>query len=140
MEPLRSRIFSASLPPASVAVVLAAIRIIDEEPERRMNLIKNAGFLAKGLQDLGYRTSYHGSAIIPVYCGNELLALSAFHKLLEEGVFVNPVTSPAVPKNQEMLRVSVMATHDESMILRALEVFKRVRTPGWPSMNDTKEA
>jgi len=136
----RSHIFSASLPPASVAAVLAAIRIIDEEPERRMNLIKNAGFLAKGLQDLGYRTSYHGSAIIPVYCGNELLALSAFHKLLEEGVFVNPVTSPAVPKNQEMLRVSVMATHDESIILRALEVFKRVRTPGWPSMNNTKEA
>jgi 8-amino-7-oxononanoate synthase len=99
----RSHIFSASLPPASVAAVLAAIRIIDEEPERRANLIKNAGFLAKGLKDLGYRTSYHGSAIIPVYCGNELLALSAFHKLLEEGVFVNPVTSPAVPKNQEML-------------------------------------
>jgi 8-amino-7-oxononanoate synthase len=136
----RSHIFSASLPPASVAAVLAAIRIIDEEPERRMNLIKNAGFLAEGLKDLGYRTSYHGSAIIPVYCGNELLALSAFHKLLEEGVFVNPVTSPAVPKNQEMLRVSVMATHDESMILRALEVFKRVRTPGWPSMNNSQDA
>lgn len=131
----RSHIFSASLPPASVAAVLAAIRIIEEEPGRRLNLIKNAKFLAEGLKDLGYRTSFHGSAIIPVYCGNELLALAAFHKLFEEGVFVNPVTSPAVPKNQEMLRVSVMATHDESMILRALEVFKRVRTPGWPSMN-----
>lgn len=129
----RSHIFSASLPPASVAAVLAAIKIIDEEPERRINLIKNARFLADGLKDLGYQTSFHGSAIIPVYCGNELLALAAFHKLLEEGVFVNPVTAPAVPKNQEMLRVSVMATHDESMILRVLEVFKRVRTPGWPS-------
>lgn len=132
----RSHIFSASLPPASVAAVLAAIRIIDKEPIRRLNLIKNARFLADGLKDLGYRTSFNGSAIIPVYCGNELLALAAFHKLLEEGVFVNPVTSPAVPKNQEMLRVSVMATHDESMILRALEVFKRVRTPGWPSMKN----
>jgi len=131
----RSHIFSASLPPASVAAVLAAIRIIDEEPERRMNLIRNARFLAEGLKDLGYRTSFHGGAIIPVNCGNELLALAAFHKLLEEGVFVNPVTAPAVPKNHEMLRVSVMATHNESMILRALEVFKRVRTPGWPSMN-----
>ena len=128
----RSHIFSASLPPASVAAVLAAIKIIDEEPERRMNLIKNARFLADGLKDLGYHTSFHGSAIIPVYCGNELLTLAAFHKLMEEGVFVNPVTSPAVPKNQEMLRVSVMATHDESMILRALEVFKRIKTPGWP--------
>ncbi len=136
MHTARSHIFSASLPPASVAAVLAAIRIIDEEPERRVNLIKNARFLADGLKDLGYRTSFNGSAIIPVHCGNELLALAAFHKLLEEGVFVNPVTSPAVPKNQEMLRVSVMATHDESMILRALEVLKRIRTPGWPSMNN----
>lgn len=128
----RSHIFSASLPPASVAAVLAAIKIIDEEPERRMNLIKNARFLADGLKDLGYQTSFKGSAIIPVFCGNELLTLAAFHKLLEEGVFVNPVTSPAVPKNQEMLRVSLMATHDESMLLRALEVFKRIKTPGWP--------
>ncbi len=133
----RSHIFSASLPPASIAAVLAAIRIIDEEPERRENLIKNARFLAEGLIELGYDTSFRGSAIIPVFCGNELLALAAFHKLLEEGVFVNPVTSPAVPGNREMLRVSVMATHDESMILRALEVFKRVRTSGWPSINNT---
>jgi 8-amino-7-oxononanoate synthase len=132
----RSHIFSASLPPASVAAVLAAIRIIDEEPVRRVNLIKNAALLADGLMDLGYKTCFHGSAIIPVHCGNELLTLAAFHKLLEEGVFVNPVTSPAVPRNKEMLRVSVMATHDESMILRALEVFKRVRTPGWPTMNN----
>jgi 8-amino-7-oxononanoate synthase len=138
MHTSRSHIFSASLPPASVAAVLAAIRIIDEEPERRTNLIKNARFLADGLRDLGFTTSFNGSAIIPVFCGNELLALAAFHKLLEEGVFVNPVTSPAVPKNREMLRVSVMATHDESMILRALEVFKRVRTPGWPSVNNFK--
>ncbi len=128
----RSHVFSASLPPSSVAAVLAAIRIIDEEPERRINLLKNARFLASGLHNLGYTVNFHGSAILPVHCGDELLALAAFHKLLEEGVFVNPVTSPAVPRNHELLRVSLMATHDESMILRALEVFKRVRTYGWP--------
>lgn len=132
----RSHVFSASLPPASVAAVMAAIRIIDEEPERRLNVINNARLLAEGLIGLGYRTSFQGSAILPVYCGDELLVMAAFHKLFEEGVFVNPVTSPAVPKNQEMLRVSVMATHEESMILRALEIFKRVRTPGWPLMNN----
>ena len=99
-----------------------------------MNLIKNARFLADGLKDLGYTVKLPWKCNHTCYCGNELLALAAFHKLLEEGVFVNPVTSPAVPKNQEMLRVSVMATHDESMILRALEVFKRVRTHGWPLM------
>ena len=129
----RSHIFSASLPPSSVAAVLASIRIIDEEPERRTHLLSNARFLAEGLRSLGYKIGYQGSAIIPVFCGHELLAIAAFHKLFDEGVFVNPVTSPAVPKNQEMLRISLMATHNESMLLHALEVFKRVRTPNWPS-------
>lgn len=128
----RSHIFSASLPPSAVAAVLAAIKIIDEEPERRTQLLTNARFLADGLQSLGYNISYHGSAIIPVFCGHELITVAAFHKLFEEGIFVNPVTHPAVPKNQEMLRISLMATHDESMLLRALDVFKRVRTPNWP--------
>jgi len=128
----RSHIFSASLPPSAVAAVLAAIKIIDQEPERRIQLLKNAGFLADGLQSLGYNISYHGSAIIPLFCGHELITVAAFHKLFEEGIFVNPVTSPAVPKNQEMLRISLMATHDESMLLRALDVFKRLRTTNWP--------
>lgn len=135
----RSHVFSASLPPASVAAVLAAVRIIDEEPERRINLLKNANLLAGGLRDLGYTVNFHGSAIMPVHCGDELLALAAFQKLLDEGVFVNPVTSPAVPKKHELLRVSLMATHDESMILRALEVFKRVRTSGWPLLNQQEK-
>jgi len=128
----RSHIFSASLPPSAVAAVLAAIKIIDEEPERRTQLLTNARFLANRLQSLGYNISYHGSAIIPVFCGHELITIAAFHKLFDEGIFVNPVTSPAVPKNQELLRISLMATHDESMLLRALDVFKRVRTPNWP--------
>jgi len=136
----RSHIFSASLPPASVAAVLTAIRIIDEEPERRVRLLENARFLADGLRDLDYKTGHQGSAIIPLFCGDELLTLAAFHKLFDEGVFVNPVTHPAVPRNQEMLRISLMATHDESMLLRALDVFKRIRTTNWPSRNNKEIA
>lgn len=128
----RSHIFSASLPPSAVAVVMAAIRVIDEEPERRFRLLENARFMANGLAQLGFSISYQGSAIIPVFCGHELLTVAAFHKLFDEGIFVNPVTSPAVPKNQEMLRISLMATHDESMLLKALDVFKRIRTINWP--------
>ena len=129
----RSHIFSASLPPSAVSAVLAVIRIIDEEPKRRSQLLENARFLANGLQDLGYQIGHHGGPIIPVFCGHEVLALAAFSKLFDEGVFVNPVTYPAVPKNQEILRISLMATHDEAMLLRALDVFKRVRTQNWPS-------
>lgn len=135
----RSFLFSASLPPASVAAVLAAIRIVDEEPERRARLLANARFLAKGLQDLGYRVSHSGGAIVPVHCGNELLVMAAFHKLFEEGVFVNPVVYPAVPRHQEMMRLSAMATHDEETLERALRVFARVRTPTWPRRENCSE-
>ena len=128
----RSHIFSASLPPASVATVLAAIQIIDEEPERRTRLLNNARFMAEGLRGLGYETGGHQGPIISVFCGHELLALAAFRKLFDEGVYVNTVTYPAVPKNQEMLRISLMATHEEWMLQKALDVFKRVRTKNWP--------
>jgi 8-amino-7-oxononanoate synthase len=128
----RAHLFSASLPPASVAAALEALEIVDEEPERRERLLANARFLARGLQALGYRAVHHGGAIVPVACGNELLAMAAFHKLLEEGVFVNPVTHPAVPRGEELLRLSVMATHDERTLQRALDAFRRARTPTWP--------
>lgn len=128
----RSHIFSASIPPSSVAAVSAALKIIDEEPERRMRVIDNARFLAIGLKALGYNISYNESAIISVHCGDELLALAAYQKLLEEGIFVNPVLSPAVPKNKEMLRISLMSTHEKNMLYHALDVFERLRTPEWP--------
>lgn len=129
----RSHIFSASLPPASVAAALEAIELVDEEPLRRTRLLANARFLADGLRGLGYQATHHGGGIVPLFCGNELLAMAAFHRLLDDGVFVNPVTHPAVPRHQEMLRLSVMATHDEGMLRRALEVFARARTPTWPA-------
>jgi len=129
----RSHLFSASLPPASVAAALSALDIIDEEPERRERLLANASYMTSGLSRLGYQVGYHGNAILPVFCGNELLALAAYHELLEHGVFVNPVTHPAVPKSQEMLRISLMATHDAAMLRRALDAFDRVRTATWPA-------
>ena len=129
----RSHIFSASLPPAAVAAALEAITIVDQEPGRRARLLANARFLAHALQEFGYQASYHGNGIVPLFCGNEMLALAAFQRLLEEGVFVNPVAFPAVPRHQEMLRISLMATHDEGMLQRALEVFARARTATWPA-------
>lgn len=129
----RSHIFSASLPPSAVAAVLAVIKIINDEPERRTQLLNNARILADGLRALGYRVGHNESPIVPVFCGHEVLALAAFHTLFDEGVFVNPVTYPAVPKNHEILRLSLMATHDETMIQQALAVFERVRTRHWPT-------
>jgi 8-amino-7-oxononanoate synthase len=129
----RSHLFSASLPPASVAAAICALDIIEQEPERRCRLLSNARYLAGGLRQLGYQVGDHGNAILPVDCSNELLALAAYQQLLAQGVFVNPVTYPAVPKGDELLRISVMATHTDEMLRRALEAFERIRTKTWPS-------
>jgi len=129
----RAHIFSASLPPSAVAAVLASLQIIEEEPQRREQLLKNANYLANGLKKLGFKINYQGNPIIPVHCGHELLAIAAYQFLFENGVFVNPVTSPAVPRNHEIIRISLMATHTEAMLNKALNIFEQIKTPYWPT-------
>ena len=131
----RSHIFSASLPPSAVAAVLASLQIIDEEPQRREQLLRNAAYLANGLKDLGFKTNYQGSPIIPVHCGHELLAVAAYQCLFDKGVFVNPVTCPAVPRSHEILRISLMATHTKAMLNKALNIFELIKTPYWPMID-----
>lgn len=128
----RAHVFSASLPPSTIATVRKALEIIEREPERRQAVLANARLLAEGLQELGYDAPWHGTAIVPVICGDELLTLGLFRALLDRGVFVNPVLHPAVPKGQEQLRTSVMATHSSEVIAEALKVFADVRTPAFP--------
>ncbi len=128
----RSHMFSASLPPSCVAATRAALEIIKREPERRARVLANAEYMARRLQELGYEAPYRGTAIVPVHCGQELLAFGLYKKLLDEGVFVNPVASPAVSKGRELLRTSYMATHEQEMLDRAAAVFARVRTDSFP--------
>ena len=135
----RSHIFSASLPPAAVAAVLAAIEIVDEEPWRRERVLESAKILADGLRSMGYEIGWSGGPIISVLCGHELIALAAYQQLFDDGVFVNPVTWPAVPKGREMLRISLMVTHDETMLAKALDVFRRAKTAAWPSRKSSME-
>ncbi len=129
----RSHMFSASLPPASVAAAHAALEIVKREPERRTRVLANAEHMARRLQELGYDAPFRGTAIVPVHCGQELLAFGLYRKLLDEGVFVNPVASPAVAHGRELLRTSYMATHDQRMLDRAAAVFARLRTAGFPA-------
>lgn len=128
----RSHMFSASLPPAAVATARKALDIIIQEPERRTKTLRNAELMSRGLQELGYKAPFRQTAIVPVYCGNNLLTLGLYKKLLDEGVYVNPVLYPAVPRGEELLRTSYMATHNEEVLDRALRVFEKVRTPGFP--------
>lgn len=130
----RPHVFSASLPPAVVATVRAALAIVQEEPSRRAALLDNAAFLARGLRGLGYKVRDHGTPILALATGDELLTLGLYRSLLQHGVYTNPVLSPAVPKGQEQLRISVMATHSRQELERALEHFAQLRCPNFPLM------
>lgn len=122
----RSLIFSAAPPPASVASVLKALEIIEREPERREWLWENTRFMAAGLRSLGFDTCGSGSPVIPVLVGEDTQAFFMAKRLQEEGVFVNPIVSPAVPPGRAMLRTSYMATHTREHLERALEAFATV--------------
>ncbi len=122
----RSLIFSAALAPAAAAAAGAAVDIIEREPERREQLWRNARFLKGGLSSLGFSTGDSETPVIPIIVGDDDRAFAMTRRLDEEGVFVNPVISPATPPGRALLRTSCMATHTEAHLSRALEACARV--------------
>ncbi|MFH1074966.1 MAG: aminotransferase class I/II-fold pyridoxal phosphate-dependent enzyme [Candidatus Firestonebacteria bacterium] len=122
----RAQIFQASMPPSNVASVLASLEIIKNEPERRANLWKITKMMKKGYQDLGYETGDTESPIIPILIGDDYKCYKMGKRLEEEGVFVNPVVSPAVPPGGALIRTSYTATHTESEMSFVLDKFKKV--------------
>lgn len=121
----RTMIFSASLPPAAVATVIAALDILENEPELLEKSHKAAERARQGLATMGYNVGKSEAPIIPIIVGDEVQTLMFWKKLFQEGVFTNPVISPAVASGGEMLRTSYMATHTDDMIDRALGIFER---------------
>lgn len=119
-------IFSASPTPASVATALAALDILESEPERVDQLMKNARFMRSGLKAMGYRVNEHDSAVVPVIIGDTEKVLMMWRALFDEGVFVNAFIRPGVPPGMEMLRTSYMATHQKEHLEKLLDVFAKV--------------
>lgn len=122
----RSLVFSASMPPASVASVIAALDIIREEPERITQLWDNTRYAMSLLQENGFDTGVAESPIIPVYVRDNYKTFLLTKILQEEGVFVNPVVSPAVPSDSSLIRFSLMATHTFQQIDEAVEKLSKV--------------
>jgi 8-amino-7-oxononanoate synthase len=122
----RSLIFSAALAPAAAGAAGAAVDIIEDEPERREQLWRNTRFLKSGLTNLGFHTGDSQTPVIPIIVGDDGRAFAMTRRLDEEGVFVNPVISPATPPGRALLRTSCMATHTEAHLSRALEACARV--------------
>ena len=121
----RSFIFTTALPPADMAVALEAVRIVWEEPQRRRRLHQNVVHLVDGLKFLGFQVTNQGTAIIPVIIGPEDKTMDMSTKLLEYGVFVAGIRPPTVPPGTSRLRVTVMATHAQEDLDKALEAFER---------------
>ncbi|HNW45231.1 MAG TPA: aminotransferase class I/II-fold pyridoxal phosphate-dependent enzyme [Elusimicrobiales bacterium] len=120
----RSMIFSAALPPASVASISRAIDIIEEEPQRIKRLWDNAAYLMKRFKDLGLNTGETKTPIIPVLIGDDEKTFTLWRMLYDNGLFTNPVISPAVPPKRALLRVVATATHTREQLDRALNIFE----------------
>ena len=116
----RSLIFSASMTPASAASVIAALEIIQSEPERIEQLWSNTRYAKQLLGDEGFEMGPTESPIIPVYVRDNNKTFMLTKMLQEDGIFVNPVVSPAVPSDASLIRFSLMATHSFAQIEEAV--------------------
>ena len=117
----RALMFSASMTPSSAASVLAAIEIMENEPERISHLMNITQYARDRFKEMGFDTGKSESPIIPLFIRDDIKALQMAQQLLEEGVFINPVVSPAVPKEDCIIRFSLMATHSFEQVDRAIK-------------------
>jgi 8-amino-7-oxononanoate synthase len=122
----RAQIFSAAPPPALAAAVLAALDIVIREPERRAQLWENTRYMQHELESLGFDTAGSETPVIPMVVGDDRTVFSMVSRLHEDGVFVNPVITPAVPPGRAMIRTSYMATHSRAHLDEALLALKRI--------------
>jgi 7-keto-8-aminopelargonate synthetase-like enzyme len=124
----RAMIFSASVTPSSVAAALAALDVIESEPQLRERLKAIAdkmrgGFKARGLE-VGSGVS---TPIVPIFIGDRLKTMQVWRKVLDRGVFVNAIVVPAVQPGRDLLRTSYMATHEDAQLDTILRVVDEVR-------------
>ncbi len=122
----RPLIFSASMPPSACAAVLACIEILRAEPERREQLWAHGRRMRDELKGLGFDVGGAEAPIVPVIIGGDLQTFAFWKRLFDEGVYTNPVISPAVPEHSARIRTSYIATHTNEQLDFVLEVFHKV--------------
>jgi 8-amino-7-oxononanoate synthase len=122
----RSLIFTAGMPPASVAGALAALEILQSEPERRERLWVNTRRVASGLRSMGFDVGASQTPVIPVLIGDPYQAMATWRALFDEGLFTHPIIPPAVPAHACRIRVSMSAEHSDEQVDRVLAAFERI--------------
>jgi 8-amino-7-oxononanoate synthase len=123
----RSFIFTTSLPPAVMAMGVAAVKIVKSDPQRRQALCDNAEQMRRGLKSLGYSVGNSRSQIIPVIIGDEKACMRLSEELLARGVFAQGIRPPTVPPGTSRLRMTLMATHTTAQIKTALETLRDIK-------------
>ena len=122
----RSYIFTASITPASTAAALAAIDIMEKEPERQENLWKLTNFALDGFRQAGFEIGNTSTPIIPLFIRDDFKTFAITRDLLDDGIFVNPVVSPVVAPTDTLIRFSLMATHTMDQVATAIEKITKV--------------
>jgi 8-amino-7-oxononanoate synthase len=122
----RALIFTASMPPSSVAGALVALDILQGEPERRARLWCNTNAMAAGLRALGFDVGATQTPVIPVLIGDPIQAMTTWRGLFDAGVFTHPIIPPAVPAHSCRIRVSMSSEHSAEQIERVLAAFEKV--------------
>lgn len=122
----RELIFSASIPPSNAASVLAALKIMQSEPERRERLWEITHRMRAEFVRMGYDVGATETPIIPISIGPDDLCFAFWKELTTAGIFANPVIAPAVPEGNALIRTSYTATHTDAQMDRVLEVFEQV--------------
>lgn len=117
----RTLIFSASITPAAAGAVLAALEVMEEEKWRQQALWDNTNRMLQAFKDKGFETGHTTTPIIPLYVRDNEKTFRLTRMLMDDGVFVNPVVSPAVPSQDTLIRISLMATHTFDQIDEAVE-------------------
>jgi 8-amino-7-oxononanoate synthase len=123
----RSFVFTTSLPPAVMAMGIAALDVVKKEPERRLALSNNCARLNAGLEALGYSIGKGRSQIIPLMVGDADECMRLSEQLLRRGIFAQGIRPPTVPAGTSRLRITVMATHQSEQLDSTLNVFKQLK-------------
>lgn len=122
----RSYIFTASITPASTAAASAALDIMMNEPERMEHLWEITHYALDGFRNMGCEIGNTSTPIIPLYIRDNNLTFMITKELSDEGIFVNPVVSPAVAPHDTLIRFSLMATHTKEQVTIALETIQKI--------------
>ncbi len=118
----RSRFFSCNLAPPVAAGLLAGVQIVENEPQLRAKLWSNVAYLRRRFAEDGIDIGKSTSQVMPVLVNNDAKVFAVAEKIQNRGLYLQPVTYPAVPKHKSRLRISVSAAHSEDELEQAVQV------------------